>query len=132
MVEDVNDREEKKDYGEEGEGDDWLELRLQGKLPERRSNHCSFICCINDQEWLYIHGGRDLKEGAISTMWRVNLTQLNVLKEDPYHPCAWEEVKMNEMKDGPGKISHHTASVNGDTVYFYGGLKGEDSVKDIY
>jgi len=54
------------------------------------------------------------------------------MKEDPYHPCAWECVKQNEEKAGPGKISHHTASVNGNTVYFYGGLKGEDSVKDIY
>ena len=65
-------------------------------------------------------------------MWRVNLTQVQVMKEDPYHPCAWECVKQNGEKEGPGKISHHTASVNGNTAYFYGGLKGEDSVKDIY
>jgi len=25
---------------------------------------------------MYIHGGRDLKEGAISTMWRVNITAI--------------------------------------------------------
>ena len=25
---------------------EWAELRLSGKLPERRSNHCSFI--VND------------------------------------------------------------------------------------
>ena len=88
MVEDVNDREERKSYGEEAEvsqiqlinafqGDDWLELRLQGKLPERRSNHCSFIVKGEEEaEWLYIHGGRDLKEGALDSMWRVNLTAI--------------------------------------------------------
>jgi hypothetical protein len=92
-MEDVNDREERKDYGEEVEGDDWVELRLQGKLPERRSNHCSFICMIDGEEWMYIHGGRDLKEGAISTMWRVNLTEVQKMKQDPYHSCAWECVK---------------------------------------
>lgn len=25
------------------DSDNWIEVRLQGKLPERRSNHCAFI-----------------------------------------------------------------------------------------
>jgi len=79
MEETMNDREEKKDYGEEAGGDDWIELRLQGKLPERRSNHCSFVVTIGNEEYLYIHGGRDLKEGALDSMWRLNLTAVQVL-----------------------------------------------------
>jgi len=47
----------------------WSEIRLSGKLPERRSNHCSFI--VND--YLYIHGGRDIKEGPMSNMWRLSI-----------------------------------------------------------
>jgi hypothetical protein len=23
--------------------DEWFEIRVQGKLPERRSNHCAFV-----------------------------------------------------------------------------------------
>lgn len=29
---------------------------------------------------MYIHGGRDLKEGSIDTMWRVSLTGIHALK----------------------------------------------------
>jgi len=54
--------------------DSWIEVRLSGKLPERRSNHCAFILTMKDGEYLYVHGGRDLKEGSISTMWKVNLS----------------------------------------------------------
>lgn len=122
----MNDREEmKRDEG------GWVELRLQGKLPERRSNHCSFIAKGNStEEVLYIHGGRDLKEGAIETMWCVNLTKVHLLQDDPYYPVEWEMVCPNGR--GPGKISHHTASVQSDEVVFYGGLKGEDSCADIF
>jgi len=48
----------------------------QGKLPERRSNHCSFTAMCDGQEYLYIHGGRDLKEGAHASMWRLNLAEV--------------------------------------------------------
>jgi len=54
----------------------WYEVRVQGKLPERRSNHVAFIWSNQGSEYMYIHGGRDLKEGSISTMWRINLTSV--------------------------------------------------------
>lgn len=49
---------------------EWSEVRLSGKLPERRSNHCSFI--VND--YFYIHGGRDIKEGPMSNMWKLSVS----------------------------------------------------------
>jgi hypothetical protein len=55
--------------------DDWSEVRLAGKLPERRSNHCSFI--VND--YLYIHGGRDIKEGPMGNMWKLNINSVEEL-----------------------------------------------------
>ena len=58
---------------------------------------------------MYIHGGRDLKEGSIDTMWRVSLTGIHALKQDPYYPVEWECVQTHGK--GPGKISHHTCSV---------------------
>jgi len=49
---------------------------MQGKLPERRSNHVAFVWVNQGSEYMYIHGGRDLKEGSHSSIWRVNLTAL--------------------------------------------------------
>jgi len=57
----------------------WFEIRMQGKLPERRSNHCAFVWVNQGSEYMYIHGGRDLKEGNIQSMWRVNLTAIQQL-----------------------------------------------------
>jgi len=109
---------------------EWMEVRLQGKLPERRSNHCAFVVHNGNQEYLYVHGGRDLKEGAHSSMWRVCISGILNLRQDPYHPVEWECV--NTHGAGLGRISHHTASVrNSNEVVFYGGLKGEESNKLI-
>lgn len=32
------------------QSDSWIEVRLQGKLPERRSNHCAFIMSVRNDE----------------------------------------------------------------------------------
>jgi len=86
---------------------------------------------MKDGEYLYVHGGRDLKEGSISTMWKVNLTGIQQLFQDPYHRVEWEQVDTSGR--GPGAISHHTAFVMGTKeVLFYGGLKGEDSNPEIF
>ena len=80
---------------------------------------------------LYIHGGRDLKEGSIDTMWRVSLTGIHALKSDPFYPVEWECVQTHGKS--PGKISHHTCYVlNQKEVLFYGGLKGDDSNSEIF
>jgi hypothetical protein len=39
---------------------------------------------------LYIHGGRDLKEGALDSMWKLNLDDLEHLNLDPFYQAAWE------------------------------------------
>jgi len=54
---------------------------------------------------LYIHGGRDLKEGSISSMWRVNINGVKELLHDPYYPVEWEPIQAQGRN--PGKISHH-------------------------
>jgi len=103
-----------------------MEVRVQGKLPERRSNHSAFVACVGDQEYLYVHGGRDIKVGSLESMWRVSITGIRELITDSYYPVGWESVSTEGR--GLGKISHHTASVQSATeVLFYGGLLGEDS-----
>lgn len=124
-------RYEENKRAESSNEQNWIEVRLQGKLPERRSNHTAFILKQKDNEYMYIHGGRDLKEGSISTMWRVSLTGIRTLFQDNYHNVEWECV--NTTGRGPGKISHHTVSIlSQKEVLFYGGLKGEDNNADIF
>ena len=83
-----------------------------------------FVCS------LYIHGGRDLKEGPISSMWRVNLSCVHQLAQDPFTNVEWEQVETSGK--GPGCISHHKAFPMKKEILFYGGLKGEDSNPEIF
>lgn len=80
-----------------------------------------------------MHGGRDLKEGSISTMWRLNLSNIHAMLEDEGTDFINEWELVNTSGKGPGKISHHTVSVRpSKEVVFYGGLKGEDSNNDVF
>ena len=99
----------------------WSEVRLAGKLPERRSNHCSFI--VNDH--LYIHGGRDIQEGPMGNMWRLSLNNVQELIEDPEVAVSWEPVTTRGIN--PGNISHHKAAVFGHSVVIFGGIMDYDN-----
>lgn len=89
----VNTREERKST-EIVDPDNWIEVRLLGKLPERRSNHCAFILTLRNDEYLYVHGGRDLKEGSIASMWRLNLSRIHQTMEEENNEInfEWEQV----------------------------------------
>ena len=50
----------------------WFELRLNGKCPERRAYHSTFIA----NDCLYIFGGQDIREGSIDTMWMLDLSNI--------------------------------------------------------
>lgn len=80
---------------------------------------------------MYIHGGRDLKEGPIASLWRVNLSAIQRMKSNPTSPVSWELISSSGRDIG--KISHHTcALVSAKEVVFFGGLKGEDSSKSAF
>lgn len=80
---------------------------------------------------MYIHGGRDLKEGAISTIWRVNLTAIRELQQNQTRQVGWEQITTTG-KD-IGMISHHTcAMVSAKEILFFGGLKGENSSQAVF
>ena len=80
---------------------------------------------------MYIHGGRDLKEGPIASLWRVNLSAIQKMKSNPTNPVSWELI--NSSGRDIGRISHHTcALVSAKEVVFFGGLKGEDSSKSAF
>ena len=51
------------------EDENWVQLRLEGRQPERRAYHTSFV---ND-DTLFIFGGHDIREGQMNTMWSLDL-----------------------------------------------------------
>ena len=62
---------------EMGPKDFWSELRFNRRGPERRGYHSSVI----HKGKLYIHGGHDIKEGTLDTLWVLDLTKLNSLRK---------------------------------------------------
>lgn len=80
----------------------------------------------------YIHGGRDLKEGALDNMWRINLNDLNVLANDVSYGLQWELVQ--QKGNGPKKISHHTIAIDSSSnkAVLVGGLQGDFSNSSFY
>jgi len=102
---------------------------VQGKLPERRSNHAAFIW-QGSISYFYVHGGRDLKEGALDNMWRLNIDELDPLERDPYYPLHWEPVTVSGA--GPGKISHHTCATISSQMVLFGGQIGIDDNSAVY
>ena len=52
----------------------WNELKLTGKLPERRSYHVANL----NEENLIVFGGQDLKEGSLNSVWKLNIR--NIIK----------------------------------------------------
>ena len=69
---------------------------------------------------MYIHGGRDIKSGPMSNMWKMNIEGIKELMDDPENGCCWELI--NCKGKVPGKISHHKAAVFGHTVIVFGGI----------
>lgn len=74
---------------------------------------------------MYIHGGRDLKEGTVSSLWRINLTCIQQLQQGINKPVGWECIQTSAKND-IGKISHHRcAMISANEVVFFGGNKPE-------
>lgn len=58
----------------------WNELKVLGKLPERRSYH---ISCLREGV-LYVFGGQDLKEGSLNSVWKLDLQRILHAAYDGY------------------------------------------------
>lgn len=74
-----------------------------------------------------------MKEGSIASMWRLNLTKIHQMMEEDNNEANFEWEQVHTTGRGPGRISHHTASVTASKdVIVYGGLRGEDSNHEIF
>jgi hypothetical protein len=66
-------------------------------------------------------------------MWRLNLSKIHMMMEMNDNEANFEWETVQTTGKGPGRISHHTASVMpSKEVIMYGGLKGEDSNHEIF
>lgn len=99
----------------------WNELKLS-HLPPRRTNHISFIY----NNYLYIHGGRDINQGKMSDIYKLDLIKLSTKDEQ-----SWE--KVITKGNNPMKISHHRGCVIGNKLYTFGGIINiNDSINTMY
>lgn len=96
----------------------WVEYRIAGKAPRRRGYHSSFIY----ENYFYIHGGYDIREGTLEKMYKINL-------EPKSSENNWDEVIQRGLEK-PGKISYHTLTRYEGKVYLIGGSSmGVDNEK---
>jgi hypothetical protein len=72
-----------------------------------------------------VHGGRDLREGSVDNMWRLDLDSVLRATEDSSYPVVWEPIQYRGART-PGCISHHKCAVIGDKMLLIGGIKGGD------
>lgn len=87
----------------------WQEYRVTGRAPRRRSYHASFVY----ENYYYIHGGFDIREGTFEKLYKINLdpkTQEN----------NWEEITQRGLEK-PGKIAYHKLIRYETKAYLIGG-----------
>ena len=56
----------------------WVELRLMGQQPDRRSYHSSFTF----DKRLFVFGGLDIREGSLNSLFELSLQCLGELNND--------------------------------------------------
>ena len=83
---------------------------------------------VND--YLYIHGGRDLKEGPMGNMWRLSISGVQELNDDPDYGVAWELISCKGHL--PGNIAYHKPVVFGHKVLIFGGTIDDNSTTEAY
>ena len=103
----------------------WNELKLTGKLPERRSYTTG---CLQDGQ-MYIFGGQDLKEGSVNSTWRINLEKIIKMSEAQADniDVFWEQIHYDKKGPTPDPISHHNAFIFQGKMHVFGGLSGSES-----
>lgn len=100
--------EEREDFDHEENAKNWFEYRVVGKAPRRRAYHAAFVY----NNYYYIHGGYDIREGSLESMYRINLNPKS-------NENSWELIHSKGEK--PGKIGFHTLCRYENKAYLFGG-----------
>lgn len=73
---------------------------------------------------MYIHGGHDIREGAKSCLWRMDI---GTKVSEP----SWEQLQVFNPRHSPGSIAHHTMTMVDSCAYLIGGsVLDRDSCHD--
>jgi hypothetical protein len=88
----------------------WEEIRTSGAHPSRRSYHSAVMW----GDKMLIYGGQDLKEGAQSGLWMIEVTQ--------FDQGEWEEIPL--ARSSP--LCRHSAVLLDDVMYVFGGSDGQE------
>jgi N-acetylneuraminic acid mutarotase len=105
--------------GTQGPKNHWQELRINGRLPDRRSYHTSFV----SENKLYVFGGLDIQNGSLSSLFELDLSLVNNLNDEETErrvSCAWHEITQNG-KEKPGEVAYHSSVVHKEYMYLFGG-----------
>ena len=107
----------------------WVELRLMGQQPDRRSYHSSFIF----DKKLYVFGGLDIREGSVNSLYELSLQCLNELASDELNHAGGESMQSNyrwrlvstqgsgPRSETPANIAYHSSCVYKENMYLFGG-----------
>lgn len=105
----------------------WVELRLMGQQPDRRSYHSSFIF----EKKLFVFGGLDIREGSLNSLYELNLQCLNELNNEEMHTPGGDPMQSNHRwrlvqttgnaSHIPSNIAYHSSCVYKDNMYLFGG-----------
>lgn len=63
-------------------------------------------------------------------MWRLSVTGIQGLIEDPQFGVSWEPVHCKGTQ--PGKLSHHKSALFNHSIIFFGGISDYDNTQDAY
>ena len=66
----------------------WVELRLMGQQPDRRSYHSSFIF----DKRLFVYGGLDIREGSLNSLYELSLQCLGEISADELNSPGGEPI----------------------------------------
>lgn len=105
----------------------WVELRLMGHQPDRRSYHSSFVF----DKKLFVFGGLDIREGSLNNLFELNLQCLGEIHPDELASPGGDPIQSNyrwrlvqtsgNAQSVPGSIAYQSSSVYKENMYLFGG-----------
>lgn len=69
----------------------WVELRLLGQQPDRRSYHSSFVF----DKKLFVFGGLDIREGSLNSLFELNLQCMGEIDPEELGSPAGNSIQSN-------------------------------------
>ena len=120
--------------GELGDGveQNWWSFRFNGKCPDRRAYHSSFV----NNGILYVFGGKDISVGHLNSLWSIDLSELHGLiqGQSEHQPNPeWKLINTSgSASSKPSPIANHTSVTFENKMYLFGGSGGMCENLDLY